>query len=75
MADGIHMIDALKSRTIMAKNNIDYYHEMWYKEASEPVKKIHVAGASPRLIVVSFLTLGFYLSLIKCVLPSIKEIF
>lgn len=35
MADGIHMIDALKSPTVMAKNIIDYYHEMWYKEASE----------------------------------------
>ncbi|XP_057316227.1 52 kDa repressor of the inhibitor of the protein kinase-like [Hydractinia symbiolongicarpus] len=46
--DGIHMIDALKSRTTMVRNNIDYYHEKWYKEASDLAKELHVTEASPR---------------------------
>ena len=49
--DGIHLISSLKSLGNVMRTEVDFYHNLWYKEALSLASSVNVHEAGPRICV------------------------
>ena len=49
--DGIHLISSLKTLGNVMRTEVDFYHNLWYKEALSLASSVNVHEAGPRICV------------------------